>query len=102
MADGHCTGEFKVNGVRFAWEVKRYAGMRNADSNYRGLVARVRLAKGVFRELVIEFHPSSYPGQVAASGSHLEARLIEFTQEAIASGWRPESRGKPFRLEVTN
>ena len=100
MAGDGLSGEFELGGVRFAWEAKRYAGIRNADSNYRSLAARIALANGVFRELVIEFHPDDYPGQVAGSGRHLEARLIDCTQKAIDLGWRPESRGKPFRIEA--
>jgi hypothetical protein len=100
MAGGSLSGEFEIEGARFAWEAKRYAGMRNANSDHRGLAARITLASGVFRELVVEFNPHDYPGQVAVSARNLEARLIEYTQKAIDLGWRPESRGKPFRIEA--
>lgn len=100
MAVAHLSGEFEIAGARYKWQAKRYAGMSNADSHYRGLAARVTLASGVFRELVIEFHPQDYPGQVAGSGRNFEARLIEYTQKAIDLGWRPESRGKPFHLKA--
>jgi hypothetical protein len=100
MAGTSLSGTFEIGGDRFTWTAKRYAGMSNADSNYRGLAARVMLSSGVFRELVIEFHPDDYPGQIAGSSRSFEARLIEYTQKAIDSGWRPESRGKPFRIEA--
>ena len=100
MAGASLSGEFEVGGARYLWEAKRYAGMRNADSNYRGLVARIKLTSGVFRELIIEFHPSDYRGQVSGLGRSFETRLMEYTQKAIELGWRPESRGKPFRIEA--
>lgn len=93
-------GEFHIGEERFTWIVKRYAGMKDADSNYRGVSARVRLAEGGFRELVIEFHPDDYAGQRPSSGRHFEARLVPCTQQAIEAGWRPASRGKPLRFEV--
>lgn len=91
-------GEFQSGEQRFSWIVKHYAGMKDADSNYRGVSARVTLAEGGFRELVIEFHPDDYAGQRPSSGRHFEARLVQCTQEAIEAGWRPASRGKPFRF----
>lgn len=100
MAGANLSGQFEVGGDRFTWQAKRYAGMSSADSNYRGIAARVMLASGVFRELVIEFHPDDYPGQIALSSRSFEARLVEYTQKAIELGWRPESRGKPFRIEA--
>jgi len=91
-------GEFQIGEERFSWIVKHYAGMKDAASNYRGVTARVTLVEGGFRELVVEFHPDDYAGQRPSSGRHFEARLADCTQQAIDAGWRPASRGKPFRL----
>jgi hypothetical protein len=75
--------------------------MRNADSDYRGVAARISLAQGVFRELLIEFQPTDHSGKGVSSGRNFEARLKEYAQKAMALGWRPESRGKPFRIEAS-
>ena len=100
MAGITLSGEFKIGPDHFSWKAKGYAGMTNADSNYRGIAARVSLAQGGYRELVIEFHPEDYPNQSPGSRRSFEARVLEYTQKAIESGWRPESRGKPFRFEA--
>ena len=100
MAGAELTGQFELGGSRFRWSAKRYAGTRDPGSNYRPLTARITRADGVYRELVVEFHPDDYPGQVAVSSRDLEGRLIEYTQKAIDLGWRPDSRGKPFRIEA--
>lgn len=94
------TGEFELDGERFAWVVKHYAGMTNSNAQYRGVTARVTLVGGNARELIVEFHPDDYPGQRVSSVRQFEERLIENTRKGIELGWRPDSRGKPFRIEV--
>ncbi len=68
------------------------------NTHLRGITARVSLAEAATRELVIEFDPQDYPAKRPASPAQLAARIQECTQQAIDAGWRPESRGKPFRF----
>ncbi len=94
------SGCFTLGAAQFNWLVKHYAGEFSADSNFRGISARVSLANSNCRELVIDFDVNDYPQKRPASSQHFEARLKEYTQKAIDEGWRPDSRGKPFRIEA--
>ena len=91
------TGSFTLGPDHFTWSVKHYAGEFSADTNFRGITARVCLTAAKSRELVIEFDPRDYPLKRPASSQSFEARIQEYTQQAIDAGWRPDSRGKPFR-----
>lgn len=98
MARLDTTGSFTLGTDEFTWSVKHYAGEFSADTNFRGITARVCLTEAKSRELVIEFDPRDYPLKRPASSQSFAARIIEYTQRAIEEGWRPDSRGKPFRL----
>jgi len=98
MSRGEASGRFQLEADIFSWAVKFYAGESSANTHVRGISARVRLADAQMRELVIEFDPRDYPPQRPPSSGRLAARIQECTQQAIAAGWRPESRGKPFRF----
>lgn len=92
------SGEFELGGDRFSWSVKYYGGESSANTHERGLSVRVALAEAQMRELVIEFDAQDYPPKRPASPAQLAVRIQAATQEAIDAGWRPESRGKPFRF----
>lgn len=92
------SGQFSLGTDKFSWIVKHYAGEFSSDTNFRGITARVSLADANCRELVIEFDRHDYPLRRPASSLPFEARLKEYTQKAIEAGWRPESRGKPYRI----
>lgn len=93
------SGEFQIGSDHFQWIAKYYAGFADADADFRGILARISLVGGKTRELFIEFHPHDYPSKRPPEGP-FEERLIEYTQKAIDQGWRPDSRGKPFRIEA--
>ena len=92
------SGQFTLGTDSFRWVVKHYAGEFSTDTNFRGITARVSLADAKCRELVIEFDVRDYPAKRPAVSQHFEARVIEYTQRAIDDGWRPDSRGKPYRI----
>ena len=92
------SGQFKLGADKFSWNVKHYAGESSATTHLRGISARVCLADGGTRELVIDFDPADYPPKKPPSSAQLSARIQEYTQKAIDAGWRPESRGKPYRF----
>lgn len=92
------SGSFTIGAERFTWMVKHYAGEFSSDTNFRGISARVCLEGAKFRELVIDFDRQDYPLKRPASSQHFESRLKEYTEKAIEAGWRPDSRGKPFRI----
>ena len=92
------SGEFELGADKFTWSVRYYGGESSANSHLRGISARVSLAEAQARELVIEFDPQDYPAKRPASAAQLAARIQDCTRQAIEAGWRPESRGKPFRF----
>jgi hypothetical protein len=92
------SGKFALGADRFRWSVKYYGGESSANTHVRGISARVTLAEGQARELVIEFDPQDYPPKRPPSFAQLAARIQVCTQQAIDAGWRPASRGKPFRF----
>ena len=94
------SGQFNVGSDRFTWVVKHYAGEFTSHTNFRGVSARVCLVEGKSRELIIDFDPQDYPLKRPASSAQFEARVMEYTQKAIDMGWRPDSRGKPFRISA--
>jgi hypothetical protein len=95
-------GEFELDGIRCEWFVRHYAGASNAYENHRGLSACVRVAGKQSKELIVDFDIGDYffrkkpPSTVA-----FQSRLQECVRAALASGWKPESRGKPFRVNAT-
>ena len=92
------SGQFTLGAEKFSWIVKHYSGESSADRNFRGISARVCLVGANCRELVIEFDRDDYPLKRPASSPQFEARLKEYTQKAVEEGWRPDSRGKPYRI----
>jgi len=94
------TGAFHLGSERFTWIVKHYAGEFTSHTNFRGISARVCLAEGNSRELIIDFDPQDYPLKRPASSAQFEERLIEYTQKAIDEGYRPDSRGKPYKISA--
>ncbi len=96
MSKAELSGEFTLEGDTFSWVCKRYAGEVSPHENFRGLNARVTLAGAKCRELVVEFAPHAFPPKGPVSVPQFVARLQECTAAAMAAGWRPDSRGKPF------
>src|SRR5690606_5316988 len=80
------SGQFKLGGEKFSWNVKHYAGESSVQTHRRGISARVCLADAQTRELVIEFDPLDYPPKKPPSTAQLSARIQEYTQKAIATG----------------
>jgi hypothetical protein len=94
-----------IDGISLVWHLHREQ-QGNAAEGWRGMAIHVRVAEGVRRELNMEYPPietqktnfskigySPRPNIVAAK---VEAQI----REAIAEGWDPESRGKPYVFHV--
>ena len=94
------SGHFSIGSEKFAWSAKHYAGEFASNTNFRGISARVCLAEAKARELVIDFDVQDYAVKRPASSQHLESRIKEYTQKAMEEGWRPDSRGKPYRISA--
>ena len=96
-----------IDGYSVVWRLHREQQGSTSDG-WRGMAIHVRVAEGARRELHMEYpavetHKSSFtktgidycprPGIVAAK---VEAHV----REAMAAGWDPDSRGKPFVYQV--
>ena len=90
------SGQFQLGADKFKWSVKHYGGEVAVSTHVRGISARVCLAEGNTRELVIEFDAQDYPPKRPAAPAQLAIRIQENTAKALDAGWRPASRGKPF------
>jgi hypothetical protein len=96
-----------IDGVALIWELHREQNW-SADKNPTGMAIHVRVAGPgpARRELYLE-----YPA-VLGKASDLAApvptvrvpisaaKVADHIREAMAEGWDPESRGKPFVYEV--
>lgn len=94
-----------IDGVPLVWRLHREQ-QGNAAEGWRGMAIHVRVAEGTRRELHMEYppvitqkaglgrigyvpRPNIVPGEV-------EAQI----REAMAEGWDPDSRGKPYVFHV--
>jgi hypothetical protein len=97
--------EVKIDGFPMVWELHREQNW-SADQNPTGMAIHVWVTGPVRRELYLEYPAVRKPG-TELGGPVLTVRLpisagkvVEHIREAMAAGWDPESRGKPFVYEV--
>jgi hypothetical protein len=96
-----------IDGHSLVWRLHREQ-QGSTSEGWRGMAIHVRVAEGARRELHMEYpavetHKNGFtrigidysprPGIVATK---VEAHV----REAIAAGWDPDSRGKPFVYQV--
>jgi hypothetical protein len=89
-----------IDDFPLVWRLHREQQWSDANE-LRGISIHVKRALGVFRELVLEYPPvraqkagllRADPGRPTIVADRIKAHI----QDAIASGWDPGSRGKPF------
>ena len=101
MSEFKPSGEFLIESARYEWNVRHYAGASTPYSNHCGLSASIRLQAEGSRELIVDFPIRGYFfSSKPKSAAEFEKRLREIIPHAIEAGWKPESRGKPFRLKI--
>ena len=96
-----------IDGVELRWEL-RSEPQFTTEHGYRGLRISVQTAEGTFRELVLEYpFPKARPerpnGMIAPlpQRPRLSPAVVEADiRQAIAAGWNPLSRGKPYTFHV--
>ena len=96
-------GTVSVDGTTFSWRLHREPQWCTADG-WRGVAIAVELAKTPGRELILEFpfEVNSHRSTPHRQRPRLQEKTIEaHIRSAIAQGWHPESRGKPFILETS-
>jgi len=93
-------GEFEVDSVFYVWRVRHYASASSPYENVQGVSACVRLRGKCAKELVIDFPVRDYFFRKPSSTTAFEERLRKCIRGAIEIGWKPDSRGKAFRVKV--
>jgi hypothetical protein len=94
-----------IDGVPMIWRLHREQNWTD-DQKAVGLAIHVQVVGRVRRELYLE-----YPVVRKQTNSHstpalttrppiAAAKVADHIREAIAAGWDPESRGKPFVYDV--
>jgi hypothetical protein len=94
-----------IDGTPLIWRLHREQQWSTEDQT-KGLAIHVRVADVERRELFLEYpvvrrqmNGYSMPA-LTARPSIVAAKVADHIREAIAAGWDPESRGKPFVYEV--
>jgi hypothetical protein len=98
-----------VDGTRYLWHVLREPQWCHEDG-YKGMSIHVEPEKNPRRVLILEFpffigDRVSNPFRLSRSHQRpkiVERQLVAYISSAIASGWNPLSRGKPFVVQVKN
>ena len=95
--------EIEVQGHKLAWRVRHWP-MWTGEEGLKGMSIEVVPIKPEGRGLFLEFPPPSVrthrmePGR---SRPKMSARGVStIVEAAIAAGWSPASRGKPFVFQV--
>ena len=94
-----------IDGVPLIWRLHREQNWSD-DQNPTGLAIHVQVVGPVRRELYIEYpavrkESNGQVGPVMTVRMPISAaKVAEHIREAMAAGWDPESRGKPFVYEV--
>ena len=94
-----------IDGLPLVWNLHREQQLFT-DDGWRGVAIHVRVAVGTRRELHLE-----YPALLSKKAGYLSTELVRPTivaskvaahiREAMAAGWDPDSRGKPFVYQVS-
>jgi len=97
--------EVTIDGVPLTWHLHREQQWGTEDK-MKGLAIHVRVAGLVRRELFLEYPAvrrrlSNYSmDKLSARPMIVASRVVDHIREAMAAGWDPESRGKPFVYQV--
>ncbi len=93
----------EIEGFNLRWELRREPQWYSADG-YKGMAISVRRIDGAHRELVLEY---PVPTKETIGPAHLTERpkivpsAVEADiRQAMAAGWNPASRGRPFVFHV--
>ena len=99
--DSKQTGALTVDGIEYFWEF-RHASRFDSSVGLCGPSVVVCLRPTHTRDLIIDFPISTFETKGKPRNAVLVRHLTFGIRSALAAGWEPESRGKPFRFDVTN
>jgi hypothetical protein len=98
-------GAVTIEGFSLIWNLHREQQAYN-EEEWKGVGIHVRIAEGVKRELHLEYPVKAMKVGVdvlrpdPARQNILTAKVEAHIREAMAAGWDPGSRGKPFVHKV--
>jgi hypothetical protein len=105
-------GTADIDGFALAWTL-RSEPQWSTEGGYEGLSISVQRAEGASRELILKYaFPKVRKARISSIAFRLHpgfpirpqvsAKLVEADiRRAIAAGWDPASRGKPFVFQVS-
>jgi hypothetical protein len=101
MKDDESHSRLVVGGTEYSWHVERYP--RQTSEGFKGICVHVQVANQDGRLLVIEFpfeerDHRTMPHHQRPTPS--KRAMTVHIGGAIAAGWKPESRGRPFVYAV--
>jgi hypothetical protein len=91
-----------VEGEELQWQIARPGGSSNMYENYRGLAVELVAEPGRTKPLRLEFPFRTFRWSMPNQKREFEVLLEKLVREALAKGWHPHKRGKPFVYEVNN
>jgi hypothetical protein len=100
-------GILVIDGASLSWQLISEP-LWSSEGGYKGMCISVR-ADANHRELVLEYpiardkfcgHPTLLIPQLPQRPKFSEKQLEADIRRAIASGWDPDSRGKPFVYHI--
>ncbi len=88
-----------VDDVEYFWE-HRHGCFFESGVGLRGISVSVCLQPALTRELIVDFPFSAFGMQTRPKNSILVQHLAAAIRAALSAGWKSDSRGKPFRMNV--
>jgi hypothetical protein len=94
----------EIDGIEFYWNISHEATwVTSGGVRLLGMTILVQSKEPSKRNLVLQFDPEMRRRKSKAQDQRLKISdrgLIECIRQAMAAGWDPESRGKPFTFQA--
>jgi hypothetical protein len=92
-------GTLEVEGYPLRWSL-RSEQIWDAQGEHLGLRLSVERADEAHRELILEYPFRDMPGGKTERPDVDREGLADAVRRAMAAGWKPKSRGRPFTFLV--
>jgi hypothetical protein len=96
-------GTIELDGRKYHWDLRREPQWCTVDG-WQGMLIGVRDANEGGREALLQFPRPKGTAQRARGPRHRpqvhRGELEQAINAALAAGWEPAARGKPFHFEV--
>jgi hypothetical protein len=96
------TESIEVGGFQFKWTLRRNPKW-STDQGYIGAAISVERVDATRRELIVEYSFPGFKRNGMLERTKLTSRdVAAAVREAIAAGWDPDSRGRPFVFQIAS